>query len=68
MRQDLGVVPGRNKVMFQKENGEVTIKMARKTLYELAGVLVGHPKSGLKWEKISRTARHARALHVVRNG
>ena len=42
--------------------------MARKTLYELAGVLVGHPKSGLKWEKISRTARHARALHVVRNG
>jgi AbrB family looped-hinge helix DNA binding protein len=68
LRQDLGVIPGRDKVMFQKENGEVMIKTAKKALYDLAGVLAGHPKSGLKWEKISRFSRLARARHIAGNG
>jgi len=68
LRQDLGVIPGRDKVMFQKENGQVMIKTAKKTLYDLAGVLAGHPKSGLKWEKISQIARRARARHIADNG
>lgn len=68
LRQDLGVIPGRDKIMFQKQNGEVIIRAAKKTLFDLAGILTGHPKSGLKWEKISRISRQARALHIAGNG
>lgn len=68
LRQDLGIIPGRDKIMFQKENGEVIIRAAKKTLFDLAGILAGHPKSGLKWEKISQISRQARARHIAGNG
>lgn len=68
IRQELGVVSGRGRIMLQKKGKMFFINTPSETLYDLKGFLASHPLRNVDVNKVLQITRMAKAHYIVKNG
>lgn len=68
VRQTLGVVSGKHRVVLHQRGDSFAIQSASMTLYDLKGFLSTHPKHAIDAAKVLDITRKQRAADIARNG